>query len=43
MCGLPEPPAIKAGRFVERGDDGADRVLKTYTRDELNAVLAEAC
>jgi hypothetical protein len=35
-----EPPPIEAGRFVERNDDGADTVLKTYTRDELNAVPA---
>jgi hypothetical protein len=38
ICGPPEPPPIDAGRFVERNDDGADVVLKTYTRDELNAV-----
>jgi hypothetical protein len=33
-----EPPTIDAGRFVERDDNGADTVLKTYTRDELNAI-----
>jgi hypothetical protein len=35
-----EPAAIEVGRFVERNDDGADTVLTTYTRDELNAVPA---
>jgi hypothetical protein len=43
--GPPEPPTLDAGRFVERDEDGADTVLKTYTRDELNAVPAarESC
>jgi hypothetical protein len=40
MNGLPEPPPIATGRFVERNADGADTVLKTYTTDELNAVPA---
>ena len=40
ICGPPEPPTLDAGRFVERNDNGADTVLKTYTRDELNAVPA---
>jgi hypothetical protein len=40
ICGPPEPPTIDAGYFVERNDNGADTVLKTYTRDELNAVPA---
>jgi hypothetical protein len=32
------PPPIEAGRFVEPNGTGADTVLQTYTRDELNAV-----
>ena len=42
MNGLPEPPAIKAGSFVERGDDGADVVLREYTAEEILAATTEA-
>lgn len=38
MNGPPEPPAIKVASFVDRDGNGADTVLKTYARDELNAV-----
>ena len=41
MNGLPQPPAIEAGCFVEADGNGADVVLKTYTPQELAAVTAE--
>lgn len=37
----PEPPALEAGCFVTRGDDGADVVLKSYTAEELLAAVTE--